>query len=142
MKNGKKNVDNGGASVALLTDLSKAFDCISRELRIAKSHAYGFDKRSLVLIYNYLSNRKQRVKVNDSYNSWIEILFGVPQGSILGPLLFNIFICDMFYFMEDFEIANYEDDSTPLSGKLNHKSVTEELEISFQCYLHSFGITI
>ena len=114
----------------MLTDLSKAFDCLSHELLIAKLHAYGFDKRSLVLIYNYLSNRKQRVKVNDSYSSWSEILFGVPQGSILGPLLFNIFICDMFYFMEDFEIANYADDSTPFSAKLNHKSVVEELEIS------------
>ena len=66
-----------------------------------------------MLIYNYLSNRKQRVKVNDSYSSWSEILFGVPQGSILGPLLFNIFIY-MFYFIEDFEIANYADDSTNL----------------------------
>ena len=100
------------------------------ELLIVKLQAYGFDKRSLVLIYNNLSSRKQRVKVNDSCSSWSEILFGVPQGSILGPLLFNIFICDMFYFMEDFEIANYADDSTPFSAKLNHKSVVEELEIS------------
>ena len=114
----------------MLTDLSKAFDCISHELLIAKLHAYGFDKRSLVLIYNYLSNRKQRVKVNDSYSFCSKILFGVPQGSILGPLLFNIFICDMFYFMEDFEIANYADDSTPFSAKLNRKSVVEELQIS------------
>ena len=62
-----------------------------------------------------LSNRKQQVKINDSFSSRSEILFSVPQGSILGPLLFNIFICDKFYFMEDYEIANYADDSTPLA---------------------------
>ena len=104
-----------------MTDLSKAFDCVSHELLIAKLEAYGFDEKSLKLIYNYLSNRKQRVKINDSYSSWREILYGVPQGSILGPLLFNIFICDMFYFLENYELANYADDSTPYSVKRNHK---------------------
>ena len=126
----KKSVDNGGAFGALLTDLSKAFDCLSHELLIAKLNVYGFDKRSLTLIFNYISNRKQRVKINDSFSSWSEILFGVPQGSILGPLLFNIFICDMFSFMEDYEIANYADDSTPFSAKPDHKSVVQELEVS------------
>ena len=129
MKNGK-SIGNGGAFSALVTELSKASDCLSYELLIAKLHAYGFDKRSLVLIYNYLYNRKQRVKVKDSYSSWSEILLGLPQGFILGPLLSNIFICERFYFMENFEIANHADDLTPFGAKLNHKSVFEELEIS------------
>ena len=70
----KKSVDNGGAFGALLTDLSKAFDCLPHELLIAKLDAYGFDKSSLKLVHSYLSNRKQRV--NDRYSSWSEILFG------------------------------------------------------------------
>ena len=92
----KKSVDNGGVFGALFTDHSKAFDCLSHELLIAKLDAYGFDKSALKLVNRYLSTRKQRVKINDKYSSWNEILFGVPQGLILGPLLFNIFICDMF----------------------------------------------
>ena len=125
----KESVDNGGAFGALFTDLSKAFNCLSHKLLIVKLHAYGFDKISLMVIYNYLSNLKQREKINDSYSSWSEILFGVPQGSILGSLLFNVVICDIFYFIEDFETANYADDLTPFNAKLNHQSVVEELKI-------------
>ena len=68
-----------------MMDLSKAFDCIPHEILIAKLHAYGFSRDSLKLIYNYLKERKQRVKINAEYSSWEEILNGVPQGSVLGP---------------------------------------------------------
>ena len=114
----------------LISDLSKACGCLSHELLIAKLDAYGFDKNALKLVNSYLTYRKQRVKINDKYSSWSEILFGVPQGSILGPLLFNVFICDMFYFLEDFDIANYADDSTPYNADKNIEFVVNNLEHS------------
>ena len=89
-------VDNKKTFGVLLIDLSKAFDCLSHELLLAKLHAYGFSIPALRLVYSYLKNRKQRTKINSAYSYWEEILFGVPQGSILGPLLFNIFLCDIF----------------------------------------------
>ena len=95
----KNAVDKGKRFGELLTDLSKAFDCLSHELLIAKLHAYGFDLPALKLIQSYLSNRKQRTKINATYSSWEEILFGVPQGSILSPSLFNIFLCDLFWMV-------------------------------------------
>ena len=68
-------------------DLSKAYDCISHELLVAKLECYGLDELSLKLILDYLSNRKQRTKVGSSFSYWFDISVGVPQGSILGPLL-------------------------------------------------------
>ena len=109
----QRSVDEGGQAGALLTDLFKAFDCIDHELLIAKLYAYGFDKNSLYFINSYLKGRKQRTKINSSYSAFAEILFGVPQGSILGPLLFNIYICDLFIENSDIDIANYADVSTP-----------------------------
>ena len=92
----KKSVDKGYAFGAMLTDLPKAFDCIVHDLLIAKLHAYGFDNASLNFIHNYQTNRKQRGKINLSFSAFNKLKFGVPQGSILGPLVFNIYICDMF----------------------------------------------
>ena len=96
-----------------MTDYSKAFDCLPHELLIAKLHTYGFSLSALRLMYSYLSNRKQRTKINESYSSCEEILYGVSQGSILGPLLFNIFMCDLFLIVNDTDFANYADDNTP-----------------------------
>ena len=109
----QSSVDGGGQAGALLTDLSKAFDCIDHELLIAKLYAYGFDKNSLYFINSYLKGRKQRTKINSFYSAFAEILFGVPQGSIFGPLFFNIYICDLFLENSDIDIANYADDNTP-----------------------------
>ena len=85
-------LENGGVSGALLTDLSKTFNCILHDLLIAKLAAYGFDYISPQILQSYPSNRKQRTKINGEYSKYCEILFGVPQGSILGPLLFNIYM--------------------------------------------------
>ena len=89
-----------------------------------------FHTDALKLIHDYLSNRKQRVKVNDTYSSWKDIFYGVPQGSILGPLLFNIHLCDLFYFLEDLDIASYADDTAIYTVNEKKGSVISALETS------------
>ena len=124
----KKTVDNGGVFGALLTDVSQAFDCIPHDLIIAKLEAYGFHIDELKLIHDYLPNRKQGVKVNNAYSSWKDTFYRVPQGSILGPLLFNIHLCDLFYFLEDLDIASYDTTICVVSKK--KESVIRALETS------------
>ena len=124
----KGAADNNKALGALLTDLSKAFDCLSYDLLIAKLHAYGLDIDSLNILQDYLSNRKQSTKVDSSYSSWEAMLSGVPQGSILGPLLFNIFMCDMFLILKATYFTSYLDDSTPVVVRGNIEDFIKALE--------------
>ena len=95
------NMSRSGSEIVgeLLTNLSKAFDCLPRWHLIAKLEEYGFSKISnigLGLVFNYLPNHKQMVKINESFSSWSEILFGVPQDPILGLLLFNFLYVTYF----------------------------------------------
>ena len=124
----RKSLDSEGALAALLTDLSKAFDCLPHDLLIAKLHAYGIKEGSFNLFFSYLKNRKQRVRLNNTYSEWVDILFGVPQESIVGSLLFNIFLCDLFLFLHDTPVANYADDNTPYCTGLKISDVLIKLE--------------
>ena len=128
-ENWKESLDQGGHYGALLTDLSKAFDCIMHDLLIAKLQAYGFDNDSLNFICNYLVDREQRVKINSSFSTWSKIEYGVPQGSILGPLLFNINTLDMFFEQKDVNIAAYADDNTPYICDKNLEALLSKLQI-------------
>ena len=87
-------------------DLSKAYDCLPHDLLIAKLEAYGLDNDCLNLLLDYLSFRKRRTKVGSAYSKWSKIRRGIPQGSILGPLLFNIFINDIFMIIDYFSDDN------------------------------------
>ena len=105
--------DKGESFGALLTDLSRAFHCLPHELLIGKIQAYGFNSVHLKLMHSYLTERKQRTKIGSSYSLWRDIIFGVTQGSILGLLLFNIFLCHLFLLMKYIDFASYADDNTP-----------------------------
>ena len=119
---------NNKAFGGLLTDLSKAFDCSSHDLLFAKLHSYGLDVDSLNILQDYLSNRKQRIKVDSFYSSWETILHGIPQCSILGPLMFNIFMTDMFLMLKGIHFTGYADHNTPFVVRDSIKGVIKASE--------------
>ena len=122
-----RRLDKSGFVGTILMDLFKAYDCLPHDLLLAKFEAYGIDKTGLNLIHNYLSNCKHRTNINSSYSNWYDMVRGIPQGSILGPLLFNLFINDLFHFIERTNICNFADDNTIYSCQNGLKTILEDL---------------
>ena len=108
----KLSIDQGKEVGVVFMDLSKAFDCLPHGLLIAKLNAYGLSKPACETMVSYLTGRMQRVKISQARSDWQPLTKGVPQGSILGPLLFNVFMNDMFYFIERCDLYNYADDNS------------------------------
>ena len=131
----KKALDKGLSTGILLTDLSKGFDCIFHDLLIAKLHAYRFSRKPLHLVHDYLSERKQRTKIGTTNSPWREIIYGVPQGSIFGPLLFNTYINNIFLFSKHFNMANYADDCSPYEFSGSIEDIIQKLQNDSQCLM-------
>ena len=117
------------------------FDCICYDLLIAKLNAYGFNKKALKLIHDYLNGRSQKIKVGSLFSSELDIPYGVPQGSILGPLLFNIDTCHLLFVNITSDIANCADGTTPYELDQHCDNLISNLELNvekifnwFECY--------
>ena len=134
----KTNLDNNFAVGAVLMDLSKAFDCIPHDLLIAKLAANGFEEKTLLYIYSYLENRKQCVKINNINSNFQTIKSGVPQGSIVGPILFNIFFNDFFFFLCNLFVHNFADNNTLSSFARTVKNLVSILESESSCAINWF----
>ena len=127
----QKCLDNKGIIGTILMDLSKAYDCINYDILLAKLEllSYGFSYNSLAFLSSYLKKRIQRTKVGSIFCKWLKVVLGIPQGSILGPLLFNIFINDLFEFVLDTDICKFADDNTLYACDISLEAVINRLNL-------------
>ena len=134
----KKLLDNGEYVACFSMDLRKAIDCLPHCLTICKLHSYGVSREACTLIASYLRDRKQRIKLGNSRSEWTELFKGVPQGSILGPLIFNIFLNDIFYFVSEGDLHNYADDNCI---SVSHQNISVQLENETRLWLNGLPKT-
>ena len=140
LKNWQKTLDKSCVTGTVPMYLSKAYDCLQHDLLIAKLAAYGFEDSATSLISDYLSKGYQRVKIGSVFSPYLEILGGVPQGPILGPILFNIFIDDLIFFIQETEVCNFADDTTIYSCSLNYKEAAHKLSNDTHIVLNWFKV--
>ena len=94
-------------------DLSKIFYKIYHQFFVAKLNAYGFSKENIRFIFSNLNNRKKGLKINKTFSSWRELLYGVPYGYVLRPIFFNIYLNNLFLFLSKIDVYNFANDTTP-----------------------------
>ena len=127
----KYTLDKESYFSAIFMNLSKTFDTLNHNLLILRLGAYGFERDSLYFIKSYLNDRQQQVRVNKNFSPWQKIIAGVPQGSILGRLLLNIFTNDLFLFVSGSNLNNYSDGNNLYASGLNLEEVKSFLSTDF-----------
>ena len=140
----KKALDKEENMLAIFVDLSKAFDTINHDLLLTKLKAYGFSKQALSFMCSYLKNRRQRVQINNKFSSLKEVMVRVPQGSIDGSLLLNLFINDLFLFICFSTLSSYADDNnlfaTGIDIQLINQMLLSDLKIVNNWFYENFMI--
>ena len=106
----KRSLDNNHTVGVLSTDMRKTFDCLPPDLLLSKLQAYGPCSNSLALLKSYFTNRKNRVRLGDTCGEWKAVKRGCPQGSSLGPVLWNFYQNDLFYENIRSQLSAYADD--------------------------------
>ena len=131
IENQKHDLNKGKMVGTIFMDPSKTFDALNNNLLLAKLNAYDFSFNAMKFFQSYLLERFQRVNININFSEWYKILLGVSQGSVLGPLLLNIFMNDIFYFIQGAYICNFADDNSLYSIEDNFQEVKTMLKKNF-----------